>query len=208
MDQRKATFEANNMGAGCSIKIISNSKQEIGKVYYAKFLNRIYNIVVEDSLGQNSQIIVTTRNTSRGLPEISVYPLTTENLNMLNIFDNNNDAECLGLRKENLEKEGYATKLVEIEADREITKMNLEKAKVEFQNYLKKMSTDLAAKKMEYEMKLEEMISKSIVDEKANEYKLNKEKYTTATTFIKSALDAFNTTIRFIDIVTSIMKAG
>ena len=59
---------------------------------------------------------------------------------------------------------------------------------------------------MEYELKLEEMISKSIVDDKAAEYKLNKEKYTTATTFIKSALDAFNTTIRFIDIVTSIMK--
>lgn len=208
LDQRKAAFEVNNMGAGCSIKIISNSKQEIGKVYYAKFLNRIYNIVVEDSYGQNSQIIVTTRNTSKGLPEINVYPLTVENLSMLNIFDNNNDAECLGLRKENLEKEGYATKLVEIEADREITKMNLEKAKVEFQNYLKKISTDLAAKKMEYELKFEEMISKSIVDDKANEYKLNKEKYTTATTFIKSALDAFNTTIRFIDIVTSIMKAG
>lgn len=206
LDQRKLAFEADNIGPGCNVKIMSSAPQEIGKVYYAKFLNKVYSIPVLNADGQASQIIITSRNTGTGLPEITVLPLTETTLRELNLFDNIKDAECLGLREENLKREGYNVKLLEIESGKEITKMNLEKAKIEFNNYLKKTAVDIAAKKMEFELKLKDSIAKTKLEERNNALKLEKEKYNATASVFKSVLDALNVTLRFIDIITDIMK--
>lgn len=206
IDQRHLAFEADNIGTGCNIKIISSSPQEIGKVYYTKFLNKVYNIPVTNGNGQASQIIITSRSTNSGLPEITVLPLTEQVLKELNLFDNINDAECLGLREENLKREGYSIKLAELQTSKEITQMNLEKARKEFETYLKKTATELAAKKLEFELKLKDAIAKSMLDEKINNAKLQKEKYSALASVFKSILDTFNITTRFVDIVADIIK--
>ena len=84
--------------------------------------------------------------------------------------------------------------------------MNLEKARAEFETYLKKTATELAAKKMEFELKLKDAIAKSMLDEKINNAKLQKEKYSALASVFKSILDTFNITTRFVDIVADIIK--
>ena len=206
LERKHAVFEATNIGVGGTVKIISCNPQDIGKVFYIKLLNKIYHVPVEGTGAQPGQIIITSRETNRGLPEVAVYPLTKENMAMLNIFETIEDAECQGLREENLKRESYNVKLMELDADKQITQMNLEKAKIEFTNYLNKLSLDIAAKKVEYKLKLEDAISKSMIDAKTNELKLQKEKYSTLASVIKATLDAFNITTRFIEVIGDLMR--
>jgi len=59
---------------------------------------------------------------------------------------------------------------------------------------------------MEFELKLKDAIAKSMLDEKINNAKLQKEKYSALASVFKSILDTFNITTRFVDIVADIIK--
>lgn len=188
---KKATMDGLKVNALNSyrINIYSNNINTIGKVYYTKILGSVKPISVQRNNKLKEGIYVNS------FGKDNVYDINETNLKMLNLYTNKEDAECNGMRNENIELLKYRANVKEqdtkvtvsdnsikasslsleqikwkIEYEREVNNNKLRMEELKFVLDIKKQITDYRQTNMKFMFQMRAAMNMEMV--KSNLYNL------------------------------------